>query len=99
MLPSLSRLPVGAPGPVELERDFTHMYLLRSTNDEHPEPRGVINGRVLNARGDPEHIMDEAERWRREQLERSREYADPELVVAPHPVSQKRFAGGGFGFA
>ena len=70
MLPSLSRLPVGAPGPVELERDFTHMYLLRSTNDELPEPRGVINGRVLNARGDPEHIMDEAERWRREQLER-----------------------------
>ena len=36
---------------------------------------------------------------RREQLERSREYADPELVVAPHPASQKRFAGGGFGFA
>jgi chromosome segregation ATPase len=36
---------------------------------------------------------------RREQLERSREYADPELVVAPHPPTQKRFAGGGFGFA
>jgi len=70
MLPSLSRLPVGAPGPVELERDFTHMYLLRSTNDEIPEPLGVINGRVLNVRGDPEHIMDEAERWRRKQLER-----------------------------
>ena len=47
MLPSLSQLPIGAPGT-----------------------SGVLNGRVLNARGDPQHVMDEAERWRRKQLER-----------------------------
>ena len=91
MLPSLSRLPVGAPGPVELERDFTHMYLLRSTNEELPEPRGVINGRVVDARGDPQHIMDEAERWRREQLERMRRrdasgtYRPPTHRTSPIP--------------
>jgi len=48
------------------------MYQRRLADPVQPRPNEVLNGRVLNARGDPEHIMDEAERWRREQLERMR---------------------------
>tara|TARA_B100001057_G_scaffold448474_1_gene488836 strand:+ start:6334 stop:7038 length:705 start_codon:yes stop_codon:yes gene_type:complete len=70
MLPSLSQLPICAPGPGALERDFAHMYLRRLTDPAQRDLRGAINGRVLDARGNPQHVMDEAERWRRKQLQR-----------------------------
>ena len=70
MLPSLSGLPIGASGPNELGSGFTHMYMLRLADKEQPKANEVMNGRVLDARGDPQHVMDEAERWRRKQLGR-----------------------------
>ena len=70
MLPSLSQLPISAPGPAALEDDFLPMFRLRLADKVQPKPSEVMNGRVLNARGDPLHVMDEAERWRRKQLER-----------------------------
>ena len=70
MLPSLSQLPLGAPGPAAMEDDFLPMFRLRLADKAQPKPSEVMNGRVLNARGDPQHVMDEAERWRRKQLER-----------------------------
>ena len=70
MLPSLSRLPVGAPGPDALEGDFMPMFLLRHHDPSRPKANEVLNGRVVDARGNPQHVMDEAELWRRKQLER-----------------------------
>ena len=70
MLPSLSRLPVGAPGPAALEDDFMPMFLLRHVDPSRPKANEVLNGRVVDARGNPQHVMDEAERWRHKQLER-----------------------------
>jgi len=70
MLPSLSQLPVGAPGPGELHDDFTHMYMLRLADKAQPKPNEIMMGRVLNARGDPQHVMDKAEEWRRKMLAR-----------------------------
>ena len=70
MLPSLSQLPICAPRPGALERDFAHMYLRRLADPAQRNSRGAINGRVLDARGNPQHVMDEAERWRRDKLER-----------------------------
>ena len=70
MLPSLSRLPVGAPGPSALGRDFMHMYMLRLADKTQPKPNEVGNGRVVDARGDPQRVMDQAEEWRRQMLER-----------------------------
>jgi len=70
MLPSLSQLPVGAPGPNALAKDFVPMYLLRLADKAQPKPNEVGNGRVVDARGNPQHVMDEAERWRRAQLAR-----------------------------
>ena len=70
MLPSLSQLPIGAPGPGALEKDLLPMFMLRLADPGQPNSNEVVNGRVLNARGDPQHVMDEAERWRRKQLER-----------------------------
>ena len=75
MLPSLSQLPIGARGPLALEDDFARMYLRRRTDPVRPKPNESLNGRVLNQRGDPVHIMDEAERWRQEQLRRMRRRA------------------------
>ena len=94
MLPSLSQLPVGAPGPNALGRDFTHMYVLRLADKAQPKPNEVSNGRVLDARGDPQHVMDEAERWRRTQLERMRwrdlrgRYQPPTHRTSPIPPVQ-----------
>lgn len=94
MLPPLSQLPVGAPGPGALERDFTHMYMLRLADKAQPKPNEVSNGRVLDARGDPQHVMDEAERWRRKQLERMRRrdarggYRPPTHRTSPIPPVQ-----------
>ena len=70
MLPSLAQLPVGAPGPSALEDDFLPMFRLRLADRKQPKANEVMNGRVLNARGDPQDVMDEAERWRRKQLKR-----------------------------
>ena len=70
MLPSLSQLPIGAPGPAALEDDFLPMFRLRLADPVQPKANEVMNGRVLNARGDPQHVMDQAEEWRRKQLER-----------------------------
>lgn len=71
MLPSLGQLPVGAPGPLTLERDFAPMFPPpKAKPPPGVKPNDVANGRVVDARGNPQHIMDEAERWRRAQLER-----------------------------
>lgn len=70
MLPPLHNLPIGAPGPRALGRDFVHMYLLRLADETQPKPNEVGNGRVLDARGDPEHVEDAAERWRKRELQR-----------------------------
>lgn len=94
MLPSLSQLPVGAPGPGALARDFVPMYLLRIADKTQPKPNEVGNGRVLDARGNSQHIMDEAERWRRKQLERmsrrdaTGSYRPPTHSTSPIPPVQ-----------
>ena len=46
------------------------MFLLRHHDPSRPKANEVLNGRVVDARGNPQHVMDEAELWRRKQLER-----------------------------
>ncbi len=71
MLPSLGQLPVGAPGPLTLERDFAPMFPPPKVRPPPGvKPNDVLNGRVVDARRNPQHIMDEAEVWRRKELER-----------------------------
>jgi hypothetical protein len=92
MLPSLGQLPVGAPGPLTLERDFAPMFPPPKVKPPPGvKPNDVCNGRVVDARGNPQHIMDEAERWRHAQLERMQsrraegKYQPPTHRTSPIP--------------
>ena len=92
MLPSLSQLPVGAPGPLTLERDFAPMFPPPEVKPPPGvKPNDVCNGRVVDEKGNPQHIMDEAERWRRVQLERmerrraASKYQPPTHRTSPIP--------------
>jgi hypothetical protein len=52
MLPSLSQLPVGAPGPLTLERDFAPMFPPPEVKPPPGvKPNDVCNGRVVDAAG------------------------------------------------
>ena len=46
------------------------MYLLRLADKTQPKPNEVGNGRVFDAEGVPQRIEDEAERWRKRELQR-----------------------------
>ena len=46
------------------------MFLLRHNDPLQPKANEALNGRVVDALGNTQHVMDEAERWRRKQLER-----------------------------
>lgn len=70
MLPSLSQLPIGAPGPKELARDFVHMYMLRLADKTQSNSNEELVGRVLDEHSNPQHVIDEAERWRQKELGR-----------------------------
>ena len=79
MLPSLSQLPVGAPGLyAAMEEDSKRKFyepdlrVASSEREARPKPNEVGNGRVVDRNGDPLNVMDEAERWRRRTLERMR---------------------------
>ena len=87
MLPSLSQLPIGASGPSALHDDFEHMYMRRLADSVQPRPNEVLKGRVLDARGNTQHVMDEAERWRQKQLELMRKrYANGTYQLPTHRV-------------
>jgi len=106
----LKKILARQPGPELAEQLSVYQQNLREKNRQLKSVASELNlyrGKSDDAQMEIERLTRELnelkrkyyETKRREQLERSREYADPELVVAPHPVSQKRFAGGGFGFA
>ena len=106
----LKKILARQPGPELAEQLSVYQQNLREKNRQLKSVASELNlyrGKSDDAQMEIERLTRELnelkrkyyETKRREQLERSREYADPDLVVAPHPVSQKRFAGGGFGFA
>lgn len=68
MLPSLSQLPIGAGGPGALDDDFQPMYARRLADPVQPRPNEAMMGRVVNARGESQQIVDKAEEWRRKML-------------------------------
>ena len=76
MLPSLHQLPIGAPGPDAMQKDFRNTgepgYPV-PTRKAGPRLNEFRNGRVVDRNGDPLDVMDEAERWRRKQLQRMRQ--------------------------
>ena len=72
MLPPLYNLPVGAPWPKALAKEFIPMFMLRLADKTQPKPNEVVNGRVFDDEGVPQRVEDEAERWRERQLEKMR---------------------------
>lgn len=91
MLPPLYNLPIGAPGPKALGRDFIPMFMLRLADETQPKPSEVVNGRVFDAEGVPQRVVDEAERWRERELQKMHErrtrraYRPPTHRTSPLP--------------
>lgn len=90
MVPSLSQLPVGVQGPSALELDFMRPYR-RRPSPPTPNPNMTMVGRVLNERGEPETIVDDAEKWRLKMIKRMQkrieEDVDPSSIGGTHNVS------------
>jgi hypothetical protein len=48
------------------------MFMLRLADKTQPKPNEVVNGRVFDDEGVPQRVEDEAERWRKRELEKMR---------------------------
>ena len=67
------------------------MFMLRLAEKTQPKPSEVVNGRVFDAEGVPQRVVDEAERWRERELQKMldrrarRAYRPPTHRTSPLP--------------
>jgi len=98
------------PGPEVAEQLSVYQRNLREKNRQLKSMAGELNlyrGKSDDAQNAIERLTKELNEIKRkyyetkrlEQVERNREFADPKVAKASRADSQKRFAGGGFGFA
>jgi len=82
----LSQLPIGVPGPEALAIELSR---LRARERATPlNPNKTMLGRVLDERGNPYIIMDDAEKWRLEMAKRLQkridDRVDPKWIGGTH---------------